>query len=181
MIKKLLFLVAAVAMVACIQAKNHDNTTADGSAAATKQQTPQTGNIDHVPPFKIVNTDSVTITQNNLKKDKPVMIIYFAPDCGHCQHLVKSLKPVMKQLSNVQVVMITWTQLSTVKKFYKDYGLAAYPNFTLGTEGYSLNVQRYYQVKETPYIAIYDHKGQLVKAYEKVPEIDELMTSVKKA
>jgi hypothetical protein len=51
----------------------------------------------------------------------------------------------------------------------------------VGTEGHSYVVQKYYQVKTTPYIAVYDRKGNLVKAFEKAPTIDTLIATVKKA
>ncbi len=112
------------------------------------------------------------------------MIIYFAPDCSHCQHLMYEMKPKMKQFGNIQIVMVTFMEpnmLIAVKNFYRDFDLAKYPNITVGTEGHTYVVQRYYQVATTPYIAIYDHKGKLVKAFAKVPPMDELIATVKKA
>jgi hypothetical protein len=83
-------------------------------------------------------------------------------------------------------VLIAFTRteypyLKLLRDFKKDYNLAKYPNVTIGTEYPTYKVQQYYQIRTTPYIAIYDHNGKLVKAYEKVPAIDELMASVKKA
>lgn len=113
------------------------------------------------------------------------MVIYFAPDCSHCRHLMAELKPVMKDLKGMQVVMITFVdphkQLRAIKDFYKDFGLKKYPNFTVGTEGYTYVVQRYYQVTTTPYIAIYDKNHHLSHAYTRPPEIEQLIAAVKKA
>jgi thioredoxin-related protein len=141
-------------------------------------------NIENIPPFHILKTDSTWFTPANLKKNKPVMIIYFSPDCSHCQHLMYEMKPKMKQFGNTQIVMVTFMEpsmLIAVKNFYRDFDLAKYPNVTVGTEGHTYVVQRYYQVKTTPYIAIYDSKGKLVKAFDKVPSMDELIATVKKA
>jgi thiol-disulfide isomerase/thioredoxin len=134
-----------------------------------------------IAPYKILTTKDVYSTPADLKKNAPVMLIYFAPDCGHCQKLISDMKPVMKDFKNVQVVMITFTDIRMVKTFQNDYGLTAWPNFTLGTEGYTYAVQKYYQLKHTPFIAIYNHKGKLVQSYEKPPEIKELVATVKKA
>lgn len=112
------------------------------------------------------------------------MIIYFSPDCSHCQHLVYEMRPKMKQLRNVQIVMVTFTEfdrLKMIQNFRRDFDLAKYPNVTIGTEGHSYIVQRYYQVSTTPYIAIYDRNGKLVKGFSKAPSIDELIATVKKA
>lgn len=163
--KKLLLIISLIVFAGCTQAQ-------------------QAHNIENIPPFKILKSDSTYFTPANLKKDKPVMIIYFAPDCSHCQHLVYEMKPKMKQFSNIQIVMVTFTDfnmLKMLKNFNRDFDLAKYPNITVGTEGHTYVVQQYYQVKTTPYIAVYDHKGKLVKAYEKAPSMEELLITVKKA
>jgi len=134
-----------------------------------------------MPPYHILTTDSVYVTPDNLKKHKPVMIIYFAPDCSHCQHLMYEMKPKMRAFKDVQVVMITFVlQLKAIQVFYRDFNLVKYPNFTVGTEYPTYKVQQFYQVKTTPYIALYDKNDKLVKAYDKAPTIDELATEVKK-
>jgi thiol-disulfide isomerase/thioredoxin len=134
-----------------------------------------------IPPYHILNTDSVYVTPANLKKNKPVMIIYFAPDCSHCQHLMYELKPEMKAFKNVQVIMITFVQqLKAIQVFYRDFDLKKYPNFIVGTEYPTYKVQQYYQVRTTPYIALYDKDGKLVKSYEKAPKAEELAAEVKK-
>lgn len=105
------------------------------------------------------------------------MLIYFAPDCGHCQKLVYDMKPKMNSFKDLQIVMITFTDIKMVKPFYEEYKLAEYPNITMGTEGYGGSVQKYYQIRTTPFIAFYDAKGNLVKSYEKVPVMSELQES----
>jgi thiol-disulfide isomerase/thioredoxin len=150
------------------------------SNAQTKFYTPP----PTIPPYHILTTDSVFATPASLKRNKPVMIIYFAPDCSHCRHLMAEMKPVMKDFRGIQVVMVTFVnpeqQMSSIKNFYKDFDLKKYPNFTVGTEGYTYVVQRYYQVATTPYIAIYDKYHKLSQAYTKPPKIEELVAAVKK-
>ncbi|NCD69189.1 TlpA family protein disulfide reductase [Mucilaginibacter agri] len=155
-----LSLFALVAITGCIQAQNK--------------------NIENLPMYHILNTDSVNVTTAKLKKDKPVMIIYFSPDCSHCQHLMYELKPKLKELSNVQIVMISFVQYRMIKDFYKSFGLSAYPNITVGTEGYTYEMQQHFEIKTTPYIAIFDKHGKLYKAYEKAPAVDELIATAKK-
>lgn len=148
------------------------------------QDTVNTKNIQKIPPFKILKQDSTWFSAANLKKNKPVMIIYFSPDCSHCQHLMYDMKSHMKELRNVQIVMVTFTEASMLKMiqdFYKTFDLKKYPNITVGTEGHTYVVQRYYQVRTTPFIAIYGHDGKLVKAYAKVPAMPVLVKVAKGA
>ncbi|HTE00927.1 MAG TPA: hypothetical protein VK668_16660 [Mucilaginibacter sp.] len=139
--------------------------------------------IEKIPPFHILKQDSTWFTPADLKKNRAVMIIYFAPDCSHCQHLMYEMKPKMKKFGNIQIVMVTFIEpsmLRALKGFYRDFNLAKFPNITVGTEGRTYVVQKYYQVSTTPYIAIYDHKGKLVKAFDKPTTIDSLIAAVKK-
>jgi thioredoxin-related protein len=160
--KKLLFFVCLVIASACTNAQTF---------------TPKPA----IPPYKILTTDSVNVTPANLKKNKATMIIYFAPDCSHCQHLMYELKPYMKDLKNIQVVMITFVQqIKAIQVFARDFDLKKYPNFTVGTEGYTLQVQQYYHVATTPYIALYDKIGKPAHYYDKVPKIEELVAEIKK-
>jgi thioredoxin-related protein len=152
------------------------------AAGCTQAQTKP--DIEHIPHFKILKADSTYFNYTDLKKDKPVMIIYFSPDCSHCQHMMYEMKPKMKKFGDTQIVMVTFTDfnlLKMLKTFNRDFDLEKYPNIIVGTEGHSYVVQKYYQVRTTPYIAVYDRKGNLVKAFEKAPTIDTLIATVKKA
>jgi len=138
--------------------------------------------IQNIPAYRILCApDSSYRTLANLKKDQPVMIVYFSPDCGHCQQLMYEMKGRMKDFAKIQVVMVTPVDYKLVKVFYRDFGISAYKNFTVGTEGYSYQVLKYYDVKMTPYIAIYDHKHKLLKAYSSAPKVKELAAMVNKA
>lgn len=136
-----------------------------------------------IPPYHILTTDSTYITPANLKKNIPVMLVYFAPDCPHCQHLTQELIAHIKEFGNTQIVMITFIdpnrQFKAMTKFVKDYRLKKYPNITVGTEGYTYLVQKFYQVRTTPYEAIYDKKHNLVQTFAKIPEIKDLVKAVK--
>jgi len=166
--KKLFFLFFLVIAAGCSNAQN-------GSQANAEKKTPVT-----IPPYHILTTDSVYTSPADLKNNKPVMIIYFAPDCSHCQHLMGEMKPKMDAFKHVQVVMITWVkEIRAIRDFYRDYDLKKHSNFTVGTEGYSMVVQRYYDVHSTPYIALYDKNHKLVKSWDKAPSADELADEAK--
>ena len=136
-----------------------------------------------IPPYKILTSDSVYATSANLKKNIPVMIMYFAPDCPHCQHMTEELTKHIKEFGNTQIVMITFVnpnvQFKAITKFVKDYHLKKYPNITVGTEGYTYFVQKFYQVRNTPYEAVYDKKHRLVETFAKIPDVKDLVKAVK--
>jgi hypothetical protein len=137
-----------------------------------------------MPAYRILTTDSVYVTPADLKKHRRVMLIYFSPDCPHCQHLTMDMREKMKEFGDTQIVMITWSanyDIRAIKNFVRDFDLKKYPNIIVGTEGYSNFVMGYFNVKTTPYIAIYNDNGQLVKAFDKAPDMNVLVKTVKNA
>lgn len=111
------------------------------------------------------------------------MVIFFAPDCSHCQHMMYDLKPKLKALKNIQVIMIANTlhyDLRALREFKRDFGLKDYANITIGTEGDSYTVVNYYAIRTTPYIAIYDSKGNISTYFDKVVPVETILGAVKK-
>jgi thioredoxin-related protein len=169
--KKILVFLSLIVIAGCSQAQD----------AAVKNPSPS---IQNIPAFHILSKDSVYLTNANLKKGKAVMFVYFSPDCSHCQRLMYELKPDIKEFKNIQIVLVTFTQinmLKMLKEFHRDYIFAAQPNVLMGTEYPDYRLQRYYSVATTPYIAIYGRNGKLVEAFDKVPKIPELIAAVKRA
>jgi peroxiredoxin len=163
--KLILFFTLIIGVLSC----NAQNNETPGSA---------------MPPYKILKTDSTWATPANLKHRRTVLI-YFSPDCPHCQHLTMEMREKMKQFGDAQIVMITWSNnydIRAIKSFVKEFDLKKYPNIFVGTEGYSYGVQKYYKIETTPYIAVFNADGKLSKAFRKAPEkVDSLLTALKAA
>jgi len=181
--KRILLVISMVAAIGCSQAQTSQQSAAQSSSTAEQPAKPKL-NIDKIPAFKILTQDSVYVNNSILQTGKPVVFIYFSPDCSHCQRMMYELKPYMKDFSKSQVVMVTFIQVSylkMLKEFRRDFSLGSYPNFITGTEYPDYKLQRYYQVATTPFIAIYDRKGKLVKYFDKLPkDITEFVDVVKK-
>ena len=120
-----------------------------------------------LPTFSILQTDSTTWFNNlDLPKDKPVIIVYFNPECGHCQLTAHEFQEKMDAFKDVFFV---WTcyhvSLSEIKKFAEDYKLLDAPNVRVGKE-IKYAIVPFYQVKYTPYMAIYNEKGKLLQTFD---------------
>lgn len=123
------------------------------------------GSAKKIAPFQIRLVNGQQYTSAQLAAG-PVVLIYFSPDCEHCQSFTKDLLKNYNVVANKQVVMVTFQAMDMLKPFVSQYSLGTYPNFKVGTEGTSYLVQRYYQIRSFPYIAIYDKKGNLVRTFE---------------
>lgn len=137
-----------------------------------------------VPAFKILQTDSTWFTKDQLpKKYDYTAIIYFAPDCGHCQYTVGELVKKMDSLKNVFFVFAAYKSLTEIGEFYNHYNLAVYPNIRMGRDP-EYFIPSFYHVQSTPYVAVYDKKGMLIKVYDPpnnpVMEVSQLVELVNK-
>jgi peroxiredoxin len=163
--KKLFVLFCLIIAAGCSHAQEHDSPGAS------------------LPSYRVLTTDSNWITPASLKA-KRTLLIYFAPDCPHCQHLTMDIKQKIKQFSDTQIVMVTWSNnydIRAIKNFVRDFDLKKYPNITVATEGYTYQMQKYFKIETTPYVAVYNSKGKLAKAFRKQPEADDVLKAVKAA
>jgi thiol-disulfide isomerase/thioredoxin len=128
------------------------------------------------PDIKLLLTDSSTIfTKADFPKDKTVVIIFFSPDCEHCQHTVKEMIPKMDSLSNLFMVWNgpSYLPLEQVKEFYTHYHLSDYSNIVMGKE-MSYFMPLHYRIEITPYAAVYKN-GKFFTEFRKGIELEDLI------
>ena len=118
-----------------------------------------------IAPFEIKLTDGQVYNAANLKKNTPVILVYFAPDCDHCAAFAKELMAHYAVIKNKQLLMITYFPLPEVNKFDKQYNLSSHPNIKVGTEGNLFIVQKYYGIQRFPFIVLYNRNGKEVKRF----------------
>ena len=128
-----------------------------------------------VPPFKLLKTDSATyFTKDDLKKNKPVLIMIFSPDCEHCQHATEEMISRIDDLKDIQIVMATTLQFSQMKEFYEKYELSKYDNITVGQD-YQYILLSFFRPHFLPYLGMYDKKGKLLTTFEGTLKMEELL------
>ena len=119
-----------------------------------------------IPPFDLLQTDSSThLTKDKVEKKRKTIIMFFSPDCPHCQHQTEDMLAGMDSLKDVQIIMATYQPFEEMTGFYKKYQLAKYANIKIGRDG-SFFLPPYYRMKSLPYLALYNKKGNLVTTFE---------------
>src|SRR5439155_16484705 len=83
----------------------------------------------NVPPFKLLETDSISFfTKADLKKNKAVLLILFSPLCEHCQHETEELIKNIDEFKKIEIVMATTMPFDQMRDFYAKYQLANFKN-----------------------------------------------------
>lgn len=132
----------------------------------------------HIPSFTILKTDSTYTNDKAIPKNKPVVIIYFSPTCGHCQITADEFSKKMKDMRDIYFVWVSYYSLPEIKDFAAKFHLQQFNNLIIGRdENYA--IPSYYKVKFTPFMALYDKQHHLVKTWEQGTEADTLVKMAK--
>jgi len=134
-----------------------------------------------IPPFSIIQGNGVLFRAADLKKDLPLMMVYFDPDCDHCLQFTMELLKQLPAFGNVQIVFVTYVPVEGVKSFITQTGLDRYPEIRVGTEGSNFIVRYHYNVMQFPYLALHDKTGNLFATFEsEVPPPAQLAVMFKR-
>jgi thioredoxin-related protein len=127
------------------------------------------------PPFKLLLTDSSSIfTDKDLKKNMPVLIMVFSPDCEHCQHHAEEMINNREKFKNIQIVMASVYPISKLKEFYIHYQLDKMDHLTIGQDREFI-LGTFYKMKSMPFLAFYDKKGKLIDVFEGALPVDKIL------
>jgi thiol-disulfide isomerase/thioredoxin len=122
----------------------------------------QTGKV---PPFRMVQADGKVFKAENLPFGKPIIIIYFSPDCDDCQLFISELLARINDFRKVSIAMITYLSVESVSNFVAKSKLSNYSNIYVGTEENYLLVKNYYNIEQFPFVTLYNKNGDLIKKY----------------
>lgn len=134
-----------------------------------------------LPPFDLLQPDSSThLTKEKIEKKHNVLIMFFSPDCPHCQHQTEDILAGMDSLKDVQIVMATYQPFQEMKEFYAKYQLSKYPNIKMGRDG-TFFLPPYYRMKSLPYLALYNKHGILITTFEGNQKVAALVNAFEKS
>jgi hypothetical protein len=137
------------------------------------------GQSGKVPPFRMMQNGGKVFRAQDLPVGKPIIIIYFSPDCEECQALTTELIRRAGEFSGASVAMVTYLPIEYVTSFISKYKLNYYPNIYVGTEGSSLFLKGYYNIEKFPLIALYTKNGDLVKIWKQEDSLNEVSVKLK--
>jgi hypothetical protein len=134
--------------------------------------------ISAIPAFDLLLADSVTVfSTSRIPAGSPVILMYFSPDCEHCQRQTDALVKHIESLRDVRIYLITPLPFGEMKTFTLDYHLSRYTNITVGQD-YRYAFYKYYKAEAFPCTAIYDDRKQLIKLYRQELGIDRILETI---
>src|SRR5258705_13772054 len=103
-----------------------------------------------LPPFRIMQSNGKVFKAEELPFEKPILIIYFSPECDHCQAFMKEFFKRAADFKKASVVMITFLPVEEVTKFVADNKVSKYPYIYVGTEEKTFFIKNYYKIMDMP-------------------------------
>jgi thioredoxin-related protein len=133
----------------------------------------------HIPAFTVLKIDSTYGNDKMIPKDKPVIIIYFSPTCGHCQITADEFSKKMKDMKDFYFVWVTYNHtLAEVKGFAKNFNLQQFNNIIIGVLS-DYELPSFYRIQYTPFMAVYNKEHHLIQTYQQGTEADNLIKLLK--
>jgi thiol-disulfide isomerase/thioredoxin len=109
-----------------------------------------------LPSFNLLLLDSTThLNTNQIPSGKLTILLYFSPDCDHCQRETDSILHNMKSFERVQFYFVTNDPMDRMRVFNQYYKIYNYKNITLGQD-YNFYFITHFKTNGPPYMVIYD-------------------------
>lgn len=133
-----------------------------------------------LPPFRILLLDSIThFNTIDIPKGNPSILMFFSPDCEHCQKETESIIKNMDSLRNVNLIFITVDPFDRMKVFNEFYKLSKYKNVMVGRD-YSFFFPYHFQGAQPPYTVIYDRHKRMEAVLSSETNAHELISYLNK-
>lgn len=135
-------------------------------------------NFAKIPAFDLLLMDSITVFNTSLiPPGNPVILMYFSPDCDHCQRQTIALLKNINDLRNVRIYLFTPMPFGDIRSFYTDYHLTQYTNVMVGRD-FRYAFYKYYNAKSFPCTVFYNDKKQLIKLYREEIDIHQILKTL---
>ncbi len=134
-------------------------------------QLPESASND-LPNLPFTTLNGTNQTAKELKGS--VILVFFHPDCDHCQREITQMRENREAFKEHQVYFLSDAQLPLIAKFTQDYKVSDQLNFIFGrTE--TIDVINTVGPIATPSVYIYNDKGKLVKAFNGETPIESIL------
>jgi thiol-disulfide isomerase/thioredoxin len=128
-----------------------------------------------IPPFRLLKLDSTTyLTKDDLRKNRKTMVMYFSPDCEHCKHQTEAILADFNNFKDIEIVMATYQPFPEIRAFNEHYKIYEHPNILIGRDE-QFRLPPFYKIRNLPYLALYDKKGNLITTFEGTQKADTLL------
>jgi len=127
-----------------------------------QQRREQRHRVASLPSFTALSLQGAPVA-NPVGATQPLVIIYFEPDCDHCQRQATEVTRHVAELGSVPVLWLSCDSLPALRQFAASYGLSQLP--TMQVMQIRPVVAKKLDFFMTPDIRMYDAERRLLGRY----------------
>lgn len=133
--------------------------------------------VKNIPPFSFNDLHGYTFKNTDLSLQQNCLLIYFHPNCEHCQYEASLFIPNMKELSSYQILMISSDSIQNIKKFEEDYHLNEMDNIVMLHDP-NYDFEKIFGTKMIPTSFIYNKNQRLKKIFKGEVKIEAILKNL---
>jgi len=116
---------------------------------------------NELPPISLLLLDSLThITIDPNEESSATILLYFSPDCEHCQEETEGILKNIKDFKTIQFYFIANESIDRMRIFNSVYNISKYQNIVLAQD-YTFSFTKYFKSAVPPYLLIYNRRKEL--------------------
>lgn len=132
--------------------------------------------IEKLPAFSYHTMDGQPFTNNNLKQNSKLMIVYFNPLCEVCQKEMKDIMADIDYFKNIQLVLISPNSKEEIMQFINTYELNKYNQITILHDMNDVFYKEFHAIGY-PSLYLYDEAGVLIEHFDTQADMKEIKSA----
>ncbi len=137
-----------------------------------KQQVQE--NCQTLAAFSFQNLAGQAFELNDMAAGQPTLVIYFNPDCEHCQYEARAIRDSLHRFEQTNVLLISDEPSARLQEFGAEYDLLGYPNVHILHDANG-DFRRLFGTSSVPSIFIYNRERELVKHFKGETKIEAIL------
>ncbi len=132
-----------------------------------------------LPPVQLILSDSITkYTKEDIPKKTQVLLLFFSPDCEHCQHETEQLVANKESFKDIQIIMVSTYPFYRINEFAEKYRLSSFEHIVIAKDP-AYFMLTFYSIHNFPYLALYSKKGKLIDTFQGSQPIEKIIEAFK--
>jgi peroxiredoxin len=136
-------------------------------------------NRQSLPEFNFQNLAGGQFSTRDLMAEQPTLIVYFQPDCGHCQYEVQMIRDSLHLLTATNVLLVSDASVEELLGFVAEYDLLSHLDELHLLYDSSGGFKQHLGMSRVPSIFIYDAERKLVRHYQGETKMETIIKHLK--
>jgi peroxiredoxin len=134
-----------------------------------------------LPNFKFYTAGNKEFTKTSLKPNTPVIVVYFDPDCDHCNKQAGIIRDGIAKFSDIQMIWVAFpASAEDITAFGRKYFAAQFGKNIHFMRDNDYTFDQAFGYSEAPTIHVYNKLGKLTKSFKKKEaSVEELLAATK--